>query len=261
MDKKLHAVQEKRRRESKVKRGLCEVCGKQPFLEGYRKCVACRADNSRRSLDWRAAKRKAGICRYCVNAVIPGKIYCQDCRDKQSIELKTKRIARVSSGTCAECDQAPLPNLKLCKKHRDQDYTERAKRKKLYEASGLCGNCGKAEPITQPDRKKKVCEICYLKPLARIHLGATGRWQELRDLFSRQSVCPYTGIQLVLGSNASVDHIVPRSVGGLNELSNLQFVYNSGSFDVNSMKGYMRDSEFRQAIKLMALHLNSKEVT
>jgi hypothetical protein len=37
--------------------------------------------------------------------------------------------------------------------------------------------------------------------------------------------CPYTGIRLVLGQNATLDHIIPKSKGGTNTLDNLQWVH------------------------------------
>lgn len=73
----------------------------------------------------------------------------------------------------------------------------------------------------------------------------------MREKFDVQSICPYTGLSLVLGVNASLDHIIARSVGGSDDLNNLQWVYGSTDFDVNIMKGSSTEADFLKAISLI----------
>ena len=87
--------------------------------------------------------------------------------------------------------------------------------------------------------------------MAKKYLGSVRRWQELENLFVQQPVCPYTKKTLTLGIDTSLDHITPSTRGGTNEISNYQWVYCSGYFDINWMKGDMTDAEFRDAIKLL----------
>jgi len=57
----------------------------------------------------------------------------------------------------------------------------------------------------------QVCFECYLKAHASTNLGASRHWTILRDkLISQNYRCAYTGEQLVLGINASVDHAFPK---------------------------------------------------
>jgi hypothetical protein len=63
--------------------------------------------------------------------------------------------------------------------------------------------------------------------------------------------CPYTGISLVLGHNASLDHKASKSRGGSNDLSNLQWVYYGDDFDVNMMKRDTTEENFVKAINIM----------
>jgi 5-methylcytosine-specific restriction endonuclease McrA len=65
--------------------------------------------------------------------------------------------------------------------------------------------------------------VCYLKDTAGRHLGSRRRWKELQELFERQGRrCALSGVPLTLGCDTEVDHIVPRSRGGANDITNLQ---------------------------------------
>lgn len=97
-----------------------------------------------------------------------------------------------------------------------------------------------------------------MKVVARSHLGSSKLWSSLVGLADK--TCPYTGINLEIGVNASLDHIIPKSRGGVNDLSNFQFVYCQGSFDVNRMKGDMTEEEFKEAIKICYTYLFDRKI-
>lgn len=66
----------------------------------------------------------------------------------------------------------------------------------------------------------------------------------LRRILERQGFrCRYTGEVLTPGVNANVDHVVPRSRGGTNDESNLQWV----TARINRMKTDMTHEEFLAA--------------
>jgi 5-methylcytosine-specific restriction endonuclease McrA len=99
------------------------------------------------------------------------------------------------------------------------DYM-RARRERLI-AQGLCGDCGK-----HPLASRGECERCYLRRTAQRYLGTEKHWGLLKDkLIAQDYICPYTGITLVIGKNAVIDHIVPRAKGGPDTLDNLQWVH------------------------------------
>jgi len=55
-----------------------------------------------------------------------------------------------------------------------------------------------------------------------MHLKVSARWVELRDLWVKQEgKCAYTKLPLMLGVNTAVDHIRPRSKGGVDDILNL----------------------------------------
>lgn len=64
-------------------------------------------------------------------------------------------------------------------------------------------------------------------------------WQD------QKGKCAVTGIPLIPGKTASLDHTIPLSRGGTNSRENLQFVHIS----VNSMKQNMTPEEFLEQLK------------
>jgi hypothetical protein len=127
----------------------------------------------------------------------------------------------------------------------------------IRREKGLCETCGQPPLIDRKNRVCNTCEICYLKTIAKLHLGSAKLWQMLKILFEKQNICPYTGISLILGVNTSLDHIISLSTGGKPIIDNLQWVYfdRYGYFDVNRMKGALSHEEYKEAIKIQFEHL------
>ena len=209
----------------------------------------------------RASRKEQGLCNMCSEPAVSGRTRCEKhlayfrdrrkthprCSDQENIALQQKRDKLAASGLCTWC-KCPLENSKsrVCKicRTRDQETT-RAKWKQRLE-HGLCKWCGKQDIS---DKESQVCADCHCKLIARNNLKEVGRWRELKALHDRQNVCPYTGRLLVLGVNASLDHVVPRSAGGSDEIDNLRWVYGGDDFDVNMMKGKASESDFLEAVK------------
>lgn len=169
--------------------------------------------------------------------------------------MRKLRVSRKSKGICLFCKRPAVEGMSLCEEHRKTNMLRARQRREVRRAAGLCERCTK-KAVPGPDRlKTSLCLDCYLKVLARQQFGSAKRWQELKTIFGRQPICPYTGILMELGATASLDHKVPKARGGTHESANLQFVYSSGAFDVNRMKGEMTDIEFRAAIKKISNYL------
>lgn len=122
---------------------------------------------------------------------------------------------------------------KSCSKYRLSKYNKELtseKRKVKNEKTkefrekqfdkGLCKVCKQPRLFDL-----KVCKKHHLADLSYKHLGTTTRWEELEKLLEKQDYkCIYTGDELILGINASVDHIKPLSQNPElnNSIENLQ---------------------------------------
>jgi CRISPR/Cas system Type II protein with McrA/HNH and RuvC-like nuclease domain len=74
-------------------------------------------------------------------------------------------------------------------------------------------------------KNKSWCESCWLKKVSLQYTGAKNNWLKLKNkLISQKYKCIYSGEKLILGINASIDHIIPKSLGGADNINNLQWV-------------------------------------
>jgi len=125
-------------------------------------------------------------------------------------------------------------------------------RKKIWNKrieKGLCRECGKPTLI----HSKRFCEFHYIASMIRNAIGHGSKEVALRlydKLYSQNFTCPYTGEKLVLGVNAWIDHILPRSrfPGQETSLDNLQWV----SKKANKAKHNLTKNEFISFCKLIA---------
>lgn len=112
-------------------------------------------------------------------------------------------------------------------------------KKGLYDKrknSNECVRCGNLELVTNIHCEKHWFE-CEANSCAdgMKNLDAILKlWQQ------QQGRCFYTGEVLIPGLNASLDHQLPRSRGGLDDPSNLKWV----SKNINFMKSIMTHDEF-----------------
>lgn len=86
-----------------------------------------------------------------------------------------------------------------------------------------------------------MCEYHIFEEYAHRHLKNDSRWKELSDLFySQNQLCYLSGKKLVLGVNASLDHIVPTSKGGsFDDIKNLAWM----DSDINYAKNNLSNEE------------------
>jgi 5-methylcytosine-specific restriction endonuclease McrA len=186
----------------------------------------------------------------------------------------SKYLNRVEKGLCGKCGKENNTNLKTCA----TCLAHERDRCKFRNAKGLCISCN--TPIAQGGRcercrenkKKKLIEnkerycsmcgkkfcvgLCFFAKLSRRLVGHEGLAHELKNKYDMQKgICPYSGRHLVLSENAHVDHIVPKSRGGTNDISNLQWVYSK----CNLAKSNMLEDEFIALIKEIYMTVNKNE--
>lgn len=165
----------------------------------------------------------------------------------------------VSLGKCGWCGGMPRENMSTCESCGEWTRKIREQSRQKHIAQGKCHRCGADNPIDtvvmnykgacRPSIEKQ-CLRCYLNKIALMTLGTTTRWEDLVELFKDQEGrCSYTGIPLVIGQNANLDHKIPvRGGSRLTTIDNLQWVY----WKVNLMKNSMEEDEFIKFCKLIA---------
>lgn len=155
--------------------------------------------------------------------------------------LKEKHRCLDCRGMLEICDNV---RCTICKK---KNNIQTSLRRKKLRSNGLC-MCGK--PATVRD-SVTVCEDCWFKEIARKRTKATRNWALIKELLIKQEYkCAYTGKPLVVGKNASLDHIMPSSKGGSDKINNLQWV----DIDINEMKNDFAHDDFLNTIKHILIY-------
>ena len=167
------------------------------------------------------------------------------------------RIRLKEKGLCLYCHQAledEDKNYAMCSTCRAKVVKARLNKIRNMRERGLCV-CGK--PIRVRD-KDGMCEDCWFKDIAKSRTGSPKNWLLIKELLERQGYkCAYTVRELVIGQNASLDHIIPTAKGGDNSIDNLQWV----DLQINVMKNNMSHQEFLSTIKLIHEKLTLQEKT
>lgn len=170
-------------------------------------------------------------------AICSEKRYRQYRQNKLNRKERTRQLhaERISQGLC-RCGEPASVGTQSCAICLKKSLKSSKKLYKNRVENGMCRQCGK-----HPPTGCVLCETCYLKRVARVNLEDPSRWQNLDTLFKNQNgKCPYTGRELRLGHNTSLDHILPKCLGGTSEQSNLQWVCTK----INNMKWDMPHDDF-----------------
>lgn len=187
-----------------------------------------------------------------------GKFCSSHCREKKGSAEKRRKLppprrpighdgAPFGEKDCPTCG-VRFTSTRSTKKYCSHTcFRKRMSRNWMNEnrANGFCYAC-KSKPIRGGS---SWCEKHWLTQVAwRAGLRGLGNWKRVKDLLVRQNyVCPYTGKRLVIGRNASLDHIKPRALFPhlVADIRNMEWV----DEDVNRAKRTMSKNGFIRLCK------------
>lgn len=193
----------------------------------------------RRGLCYRCGKKKDAVSSSCH--------LCEICRKKKNKASNKIRAYKKRHRLCRDCGSKLVrtDNL-LCERCKEKARIAQLKRTRRYAKAGLCKHCRNVATLRD---KSKVCENCWFKATALTATRSGKDGPALKAIIEKQNyTCVYSGLPLVLGKNAHVDHIIPVSRGGLRHISNVQWL----DAVVNRMKQNLTESEFLEYVKLIA---------
>lgn len=217
--------------------GRCVDCGvlDQQYHNKRVRCEKCHKAHLERCRNRKAERRAKGLCARCAVPVELGAINCDECRAKNNVYEKARREKRKAGGNCPICNKPRDTDLLRCMRCTVRGRQHERERRERARKADLCHTCAKRPMLPGLDKTSLYprCEVCYMKGLASDYLGTTKRWRELKDLFEAQGgKCPYTGVDLILGFNDSLDHKNPRArfPDQMHDIANLEWVCLSANF-------------------------------
>lgn len=153
-------------------------------------------------------------------------------------EYKQKFIAKQrEQGLCLECMNKVKEGCTRCQSCLDRRQRKNAEHKKQAAENGMCAAC-----IYQPQIEgHRLCVKCYCRGVSYDRFNTSTHWQALLEKFAAQDgKCAISGVQMTLGKDCELDHIVPESRGGAKGIENTQWVL----MVCNRMKDNLLEDEF-----------------
>jgi len=200
-------------------------------------------------------RKENNLCVICGNPKGETKlVHCNKCNILNNIRTKKDKQKLKEEKLCLYCRKPTNNNKVLCNACLKNSVQQSLQLRKRRKTNNLCRSCGKSADIVREN--SKICNICWFKDIARGNTGFSKNWKLIKDLLEKQDYkCAYTGKNLIIGENASIDHIIPRSKGGSNEIQNLQWV----DKDINEMKNDFTHDEFMNTIKIIIKYLSNNK--
>jgi len=196
------------------------------------------------------ARIDQGLCKNCGHPRTTAKVYCPTCIAKAKVYIEARRKRLRASGLCEDCGGVTEGNRVHCESCLEKQRASRTKWKQEVPR-GFCTRCKKRHclpALIDAKLYQRSCQECYLRHLSSAQLGSSKHWKLLLAKLTAQDYrCVYSGDEIVLGLNDSVDHIRPKSKYPelANDPDNIQWVTRT----INRMKDCLDHGEFISLIR------------
>ena len=193
--------------------GLCPRCGDRPPVEGKAKCQNCLDYEAATQKATRDARKADGLCPSCGDRPpVEGKAKCQNCIDYAAAASKATYDDRKADGLCPSCgDRPPVEGKAKCQNCIDYDTAAKKATYDSRKAAGMCTECGEPSELV-------TCRECRRNGL-RKHMQFL-RFRDGQDCHICRSRLPVAN-----SSDVHVHHVIPRSIGGPDDLDNLSLTH------------------------------------
>lgn len=166
---------------------------------------------------------------------------CTGCGTTYPIDhyIRVKRSRDGYSQRCRACRSANA--LRWKEENRERALELERNRRRAKKENGQCAACTRE----RLPHSNNFCEDCYYRDVAyhAIGSGTKSIIEALRQkMIDQDYKCPYTNVPLILGLNASLDHMMPKSRFPelARDINNLEWV----SADINQSKHDRTPDEF-----------------
>ena len=207
-----------------------------------------------------ARRIAAGLCKDCGEERGPTGTtrFCRPCADRhskrQAERKKNLRAKWAETGlACNNCGaRLPDERYKLCaqcrERARERYGAKGAEYRRSRRGTGFCVAC--SAPSTHASN---YCRVHWLEGIAKKYGFTREQYPALWEKLEQQQFrCYYTGVELVPGINASLDHRIPRSRGGdPRDMDNCVWCDRL----INAFKNELTDAEFIERCRLVVERL------
>lgn len=229
----------------------CNACG-QPHERSSQKCRICVDKENLRQKKQYQERLHNSLCPRCGQQPMDDSKHCNKCAERVREKDRSVRLSRSAKGMCVSCgNNTPSGSLRTCTECLLRLGDLYKKRAKKLDNLDLCVRCGKSQQLlgqTRAGKSHTTCQTCYLKHISSSNLGTREHAEILLSKLEAQNYkCPYIGEDLILGDNAWIDHIMPRSRFPelSNDIDNVEWI----TGEVNRMKQDRTPEEFLSLIK------------
>lgn len=138
-------------RKSRLEKGLCQLCGNNPYSPGLLSCNVClhKMSKSRRKL--KDSRDLDGLCIRCGAPALEGFRNCLKCKEKDSGTKKKRK----DKNLCVACGGEKQSNTELCEECKEYRRVKKKLNIEIREQENLCITCG-----GQRDSEFKSCSLC-----------------------------------------------------------------------------------------------------